>query len=140
MGGMNFVGTMLSGVMTDKVQPRKLLTIFYSLRGLSLFVLPNVTSFTGLFVFAVIYGLDWFATAPPTIAIAADTFGRRSIGRVYGWIFLSHQVGSACAAIGAGLLYNWYGNYTLAFIIGGFLGLMAGATALWIPDRTEETL
>ena len=140
MGGMNFVGTMLSGVMTDKVQPRELLTIFYSLRGLSLFVLPYVTSFTGLFVFAVIYGLDWFATVPPTIAIAADTFGRRSIGRVYGWIFLSHQVGSAIAAIGAGLLYNWYGNYTLAFIIGGILGLMAGATALWIPDRPEETL
>ncbi len=135
MGGMNFVGTMLSGIMTDRVQPKKLLAIFYSLRGVSLFVLPYVTSFTGLFIFAVIYGLDWFATVPPTIAITADKFGRRSIGRVYGWIFLSHQVGSACAAIGGGLLYNWYGNYTLAFIIGGILGLMAGATALMIPER-----
>ena len=102
MGGMNFFGTMLSGMMTDKVPPRKLLTIFYSLRGLTLFVLPYVTTFPGLFVFAVINGLNWFATVPPTITIAADTFGRRSIGRVYGWIFLSHQIGSACAAIGGG--------------------------------------
>ena len=135
MGGMNFVGTMLSGHMTDKVSPRKLLAVFYSLRGISLFVLPYVTNISGLFVFAVIYGLDWFATVPPTIAIAADAFGRRSIGRVYGWIFLSHQVGSACAAIGAGLVYNWFGEYKLAFIIGGMLGLLAGATALRIPDR-----
>ncbi len=140
MGGMNFVGTMLSGLMTDRVQPRKLLAIFYSLRGVSLFILPYVTSFPGLFIFAVIYGLDWFATVPPTIAIAADSFGRRSIGRVYGWIFLSHQVGSACAALGAGILYNWLGNYNLAFVIGGVLGLMAGATALSMPDRPPATL
>ena len=140
MGGMNFVGTMLSGIMTDRVQPRKLLAIFYSLRGVSLFILPYVTSFPGLFIFAVIYGLDWFATVPPTIAIAADSFGRRSIGRVYGWIFLSHQVGSACAALGAGLLYNWLGDYNLAFIIGGVLGLIAGAVALKMPDRPVADL
>ena len=140
MGAMNFVGTMLSGLMTDRVQPRKLLAIFYSLRGVSLFILPHVTTFPGLFVFAVIFGLDWFATVPPTIAITADTFGRRSIGRIYGWIFLSHQFGSACAALGAGVLYNWLGDYKLAFIIGGVLGLIAGVTALKMPDRPVENL
>ncbi|MFB3062821.1 MAG: MFS transporter [Candidatus Binatia bacterium] len=140
MGAMNFVGTMLSGVMTDRVQPRKLLAIFYTLRGVSLFILPQVTTFPGLFVFAVIFGLDWFATVPPTIAITADTFGRRSIGRLYGWIFLSHQFGSASMAIGAGMLYNWFGDYRLAFNIGGVLGLIAGVTALRMPDRSLEPL
>ncbi len=140
MGAMNFVGTMLSGLMTDRVQPRKLLAIFYSLRGVSLFILPQVTTFPGLIVFAVIFGLDWFATVPPTIAITADTFGRRSIGRIYGWIFLSHQVGSACAALGAGMLYNWFGDYRVAFTIGGVLGLMAAVAALRMPDRPVETL
>jgi len=140
MGAMNFVGTMLSGVMTDRVQPRKLLAIFYTLRGVSLFILPHVTTFPGLFVFAVIFGLDWFATVPPTIAITADTFGRRSIGRLYGWIFLSHQFGSASMAIGAGMLYNWLGDYRLAFNIGGVLGLIAGVTALRIPERPLEPL
>jgi MFS family permease len=140
MGGMNFVGTMLAGLMTDRVQPRKLLAIFYSLRGVSLFILPHVTTLPGLFLFAVIFGLDWYATVPPTIAITADTYGRRSIGRLYGWIFLSHQFGSATMAIGAGMLYNWFGDYKLAFMIGGALGLMAGATALRMPDRPLETL
>lgn len=140
MGGMNFVGTMMSGLLTDRVQPRKLLAIFYSLRGVSLFILPHVTTLPGLFVFAVIFGLDWFATVPPTIAVTADTFGRRSIGRLYGWIFLSHQFGSACTAMGAGLLYNLLGDYKLAFMIGGTLALMAGATALKMPDRPVATL
>jgi len=140
MGAMNFVGTMLSGLLTDRVQPRKLLAIFYSLRGVSLFILPQVTTLPGLFLFAVIFGLDWYATVPPTIAITADTYGRRSIGRLYGWIFLSHQFGSACMAIGAGMLYNWFGDYRLAFNIGGMLGLMAGATALKMPDRSLEPL
>ena len=140
MGAMNFVGTMLSGLMTDRVQPRKLLAIFYSLRGVSLFILPHVTTLPGLFLFAVIFGLDWYATVPPTIAITADTFGRRSIGRLYGWIFLSHQFGSACMAIGAGMLYNWFGDYRLAFTLGGVLGLMAGATALRMPERPLELL
>ncbi|MDP6560448.1 MAG: MFS transporter [Candidatus Binatia bacterium] len=140
MGGMNFVGTVISGLLTDRVQARKLLAIFYSLRGVSLFILPHVTTLPGLFVFAVIFGLDWFATVPPTIVITADTFGRRSIGRLYGWIFLSHQVGSACSAMGAGLIYNWYGDYWLAFNIAGVLGLMAGALALKMPARPSETL
>jgi len=140
MGAMNFVGTMLSGLLTDRVQPRKLLAIFYSLRGVSLFILPHVTTLPGLFLFAVIFGLDWYATVPPTIAITADTYGRRSIGRLFGWIFLSHQFGSACMAIGAGMLYNWFGDYKLAFIMGGVLGLMAGVAALRMPDRPLETL
>ena len=93
MGGLNFVGSVLSGWMIDRVQPRKWLALIYALRGVSLFILPFVTTFSGLFLFAVIYGLDWFATIPPTIAITADTFGKQSIGRVYGWVFLSHQVG-----------------------------------------------
>jgi predicted MFS family arabinose efflux permease len=138
MGGMNFVGTMLSGLLTDRVEPRKLLAIYYSLRGVSLFVLPYVTTFPGLLIFAVIFGLDWFATVPPTVVLTADTFGRRSIGRIYGWIFLSHQIGAAFSAVTAGAMHNWLGDYDLAFLMGGVLGLMAGAISLKIPARRVE--
>ncbi|HWP57743.1 MAG TPA: MFS transporter [Candidatus Acidoferrales bacterium] len=133
MGGMNFVGTLISGWLTDRVNPRKLLALVYALRGSSLFILPFVTDFSHLFVFAVVYGLDWFATVPPTIALAADAFGKRAIGRVYGWIFLAHQIGAALSAIGGGLIRVWLGDYHLAFIIGGFMGIIAAAIALSIP-------
>ena len=138
MGGLNFVGTVLSGWMTDRVDPRKWLSMVYALRGLSLFILPFVTDFSGLFIFAVIYGLDWFATVPPTIALTADTFGRQSVGKIFGWIFLSHQVGAALMAAGGGIVRDWLGDYQMAFLAGGSIALIAAGLALKIPSRHAE--
>jgi sugar phosphate permease len=133
MGGMNFVGTVFSGWLTDRMNTRKLLAMVYALRGLSLFILPFVTDYSQLFIFAVVYGLDWFATVPPTIALTGDTFGKNAIGTVYGWIFLSHQLGAALMALGGGVIRVWLGDYSLAFVIGGALGLIAAGLALNIP-------
>lgn len=130
MGMMNFVGTALSGWLTDRWDKRKLLAAYYFFRGVSLFLLPWVSDFSGLAIFAVIYGLDWFATLPPTVGLIADRFGRRSVGGVYGWVFLSHQVGSAAAAYLAGAVRVWMGDYGLAFLAAGTLAVVAAGLSL----------
>jgi MFS family permease len=136
MGGLNFIGTVLSGWMIDRVQPRKWLAMVYALRGFSLLILPFVQDFKGLFIFAVIYGLDWFATVPPTMAITADTFGKQNIGKIYGWIFMSHQIGAAIMASTAGALRTWMGDYQFAFLSGGVIAMIAAGLALQIrPQR-----
>ncbi len=135
MGGLNFVGTILSGWMIDRVQPRRWLSLIYALRGVSLFILPFVTGISGLFLFAVIYGLDWFATVPPVVALTADTFGKQAVGRVYGWIFLSHQLGAALMATGAGAIRVWLGDYQFAFLAGGAIAMIAAGLALRIRPR-----
>ena len=135
MGGMNFVGTVLSGWVIDRVDPRKWLSLVYGLRALSLFILPLITDFSGLLVFAVIYGLDWFATVPPTIALAADTFGRKSISWVFGWIFLFHQIGAALMAAAAGGVRVWLGDYRMAFLTGGVIAIIAAGLALRIRPK-----
>lgn len=136
MGAMNFVGTLTSGYLTDKIDPRKLLSSVFVLRGVALFILPYVESFVGLFIFAVIYGLDWFATVPPTITLAGKAFGKHAIGRVYGWIYLSHQIGGALSAIGAGAIVTLYGEYYWAFFIGGMMTIAAAAMGMMIqPER-----
>jgi MFS family permease len=140
MGGLNFVGTVLSGWLVDRVDPRRLLSLVYALRGVSLFILPFVTDFSGFFIFAVIYGLDWFATVPPTIALTADTFGNRSVASVFGWIFLSHQVGAALAASGSGVIRVWFGDYQFAFLTGGVMAMIASGLALKIRRRPREIL
>jgi len=139
MGGMNLVGTLIAGYLTDRMDARKLLAAVYALRGLSLFILPYVTNFSGLFVFAIIYGLDWFATVPPSIYLTGETFGKQSIGRIYGWIFLAHQLGAFVSAIGAGTIFDWAGRYEPAFIIGGFMGLAAAVMALSISSKYQLT-
>jgi sugar phosphate permease len=81
-------------------------------------VLPYVTDFSGLFVFAIIYGLDWFASVPPTVALTGSAFGKQAVGTIYGWIFLSHQLGAALAATTSGAMRVHFGDYQLAFIGG----------------------
>jgi len=140
MGGLNFVGTTLSGWIIDRVSPKKWLALIFVLRGLSLFILPFVTNFSGLFIFAVIYGLDWFATVAPVIAITSDTFGKRSVGIIYGWIFVFHQVGGAVAATAAGAVRVAMGQYHYAFIAGGIMALIAAVLSLSIrPERIPSS-
>lgn len=138
MGGLNFVGTVFAGWLIDRVAARKVLSAVYALRGASLFILPFVTDFGGLFIFAVIYGLDWFASVPPTIALTADSFGKRSVGSIFGWVFLSHQVGAALSAAAAGVLRVWLGDYQVAFLAGGVLALVAAGVSLKIRSRARD--
>ena len=138
MGGLNMVGTIFSGWMIDKVQPQRWLALVYALRGVSLLILPFVHDFTGLVFFAIIYGLDWFATVPPSMVITADTFGKQNVGKVYGWIFMSHQIGAAIMASAAGAVRTWMGDYQFAFLTGGVIAMMAAGLALQIKMKPKE--
>jgi predicted MFS family arabinose efflux permease len=129
MGAMNFVGTVASGLLTDRYDPRKLLAIYYFFRGLSLLLLPFVDTFAGLSVFAVFFGLDYIATVPPTVALVADRFGRANVGTVFGWVFFAHQIGAASAAYLGGVARDSLGDYTAAFIAAGILAVLAALLA-----------
>jgi predicted MFS family arabinose efflux permease len=89
-GRLYFVGTIASGWLTDRYDPRKLLAVYYMLRGLSLLLLPFVKDFAGLSIFAIFFGLDYITTVPPTVGLVADRFGRLNVGAVFGWVFFSH--------------------------------------------------
>ena len=84
MGVFNFIGTIASGWLTDRYDPRKLLLMYYGFRGISLLFLPFVHDTMTIGVFAVLFGLDYIATVPPTVALAADRFGAHNVGVVYG--------------------------------------------------------
>ena len=132
MGAMNFVGTIASGWLTDRYDPRRLLAIYYSLRGLSLLLLPFVTDFSGLAVFAVFFGLDYIATVPPTVALVADRFGRAHVGAVFGWVFFGHQLGAALASYLGGVARDSFGDYQLAFLTAGVLAVMGALLTLGV--------
>jgi MFS family permease len=138
MGVFDLVGTTLSGWLTDRHDPRKLLFVYYSLRGISLIWLPH-SDFTlySLSVFSVFYGLDWIATVPPTLRLTNETFGDAAGPMVFGWVVAGHQVGAATAAMVAGSLRTLDGNYVLAFGIAGSTGLVAAVLALFIGARAQ---
>jgi len=134
VGVFDIVGTIGSGWLTDRVDPRLLLGVYYVLRGASLAVLPLLLSDSvkpSVVVFIVFYGLDWVATVPPTIALCRELFGERGTV-VFGWVFASHQIGAAVAAAGAGTIRDLTGTYTLAWVSAGALCAVAALLSVRI--------
>jgi len=70
-----------------------------------------------------------------TIALAADAFGRKNVGIVYGWVFAAHQVGAAVSAWVAGLARDNFGTYANAFYVAGFIAIFGGIMALVIRQQ-----
>jgi sugar phosphate permease len=135
MGAADVVGTIASGWICDRFGPRRPLAFYYLFRGVSLLLLPFIHTRAAMLAFAVLYGLNWISTVPPTAALAADRFGRQNVGTVFGWIFFAHQVGAAIAAYGAGVLHVWLGNYSLSFLLAGGLALFGAGLAYGIRSE-----
>jgi MFS family permease len=139
MGFFDLFGTTLSGWLTDRFDPRKLLFFYYALRGLSLIYLPySDFSFVSLSVFAVFYGLDWIATVPPTVRIANEAFGDKNAPLIFGWVVAGHQLGAASAAFFAGFMRSSQGDYLQAFMIAGATGIIAAVLSLMIGRRPVQ--
>jgi predicted MFS family arabinose efflux permease len=140
MAIFNFIGVAGSGWLSDRVDSRVLLAVYYGLRGLSLLYLPySFVSFYGLSLFVVFYGLDWLATVPPTVRLAGNAFGKEKTAIMYGWIFAFHQFGGAAAAYFGGVLRMDLGTYLQAFVIAGLLCFIAAIMVLFIGrERPQE--
>jgi predicted MFS family arabinose efflux permease len=133
LGVFSLIGSAVAGWLTDRFNPRILLFWIFGLRGLSLMLLPYTNFDTvSLSIFAVFYGLDWIAVMPPIFALVNDVFGKRSAPVIMSWIFATHQIGGASAAVGAGIVRTWTGSYLLAFLASGVACLMASILVLRI--------
>ncbi len=139
IGVFDVAGTVSSGWLTDRIDARVLLGIYYFGRGLSLMLLPALLSphaEPSTWVFIIFYGLDWVATVPPTIALCRKYFGERT-PVVFGWVFASHQIGAAIAAAGAGWLRDQQGNYDNAFRLAAGLCVIAAVMCLSVRERSS---
>lgn len=132
VGVFDIAGTVASGWLTDRFDPRKLLAFYYTFRGVSLLLLPWLLSDTvhvSMIAFIVIYGLDWVATVPPTAALCHAIFGESGT-IVFGWVFASHQIGAAVAALGGGVVRDVFGEYTYAWWGGAVMCVLAAVLSI----------
>ncbi len=131
VGIFDIVGTTASGWLSDRVDARILLFVYYGLRGLALLAGPAVMSNRvdpPLLFFIVFYGLDWVATVPPTVALCRQQFGTARSGIVFGWVFAAHMVGAGIAAEVAGVIRASTGSYDDAWWLAGGLCLVAAVS------------
>lgn len=142
VGIFDILGTIASGWLTDRFNPRILLAVYYQFRGIGLLVLPLLLSAEvqpSMIVFVVIYGLDWVATVPPTAAICRQVFGADG-SVVFGWVFAAHQLGAAAAALGAGAVRDATGQYTYAWFAAAAMCTIAAVISATIrKDAAHPT-
>ncbi|HTM76191.1 MAG TPA: MFS transporter [Devosia sp.] len=133
IGIFDLGGTISAGWLSDRFDNRWLLFWFYGLRGLSLLYLPfSGFSLEALALFGVFYGLDWVATVPPTVKLAAERFGPERAGLVFGWVFAGHQLGAASSAFFAGATRTQFDSYMPAVFIAGILCILAALLILTV--------
>lgn len=140
VGAFDIIGTVGSGWLTDRFDPRVLLAIYYSLRGVALVALPIILGpdiDPPLLLVMVLFGLDWVATVPPTVTLCREIWGPERGAIVFGWVFASHMVGAALAAAISGWIRVIAGDYAFAWWIAGALALIAAALSMLItrPER-----
>ena len=142
IGIFDVIGTLFSGWLTDRYDPRKLLFFYFGTRGLSLFLLPSIL-FSSIhpttLIFVIFYGLDWVATVPPTIMLCRSILGPQRASIVYGWVFTGHQIGGAIAAFGAAVLRVRLGDYAVAFYISGAMCIVTSYFVLRIAKNVSDS-
>ncbi|WP_241984081.1 MFS transporter [Cryobacterium luteum] len=140
IGIFNVVGTITSGWLTDRMDPRRLLSVYFALRGASLLLLPTLMSSTvqpEMIAFVIFFGILDVATVPPTIALCREFYGDDS-AIVFGWINASHQIGAGLMAFLGGVARDITGSYTIVWITAGVLCFVAALIAVTIVRHTSS--
>ncbi|MSY98354.1 MAG: MFS transporter, partial [Actinobacteria bacterium] len=139
VGIFDIIGTLGSGWLTDRVNPRILLGIYYGFRGVALIALPvllgpNIDP--PIVVVMILFGLDWVATVPPTATLCREIYGSERGPIIFGWVFAAHMIGAAFAASASSVIREQFGDYSTAWFLAGALALIAAVAAFMIPRRS----
>ena len=136
IGAANIGGSILAGWLGKRYKKKYLLVIVYTLRTIASawFILTPITPGTVL-IFSVVMGALWLATVPLTSGLVAYIYGLRYMGTLYGFVFLSHQLGSFLGVWLGGKMYDIYGDYTLVWWVG--VGIGAFSALIHLPIREE---
>lgn len=136
VGGLNIVGSFSFGWFGDLYRKKYLLSLIYLARAviIAIFLAVPLTNFSAL-VFGAAIGFFWLATVPLTSGTVAFLFGTRYLSTLYGFAFLSHQVGAFLGVWLGGRVYDATGSYTPIWIAAIALGVFASLVNLPINDQ-----
>jgi OFA family oxalate/formate antiporter-like MFS transporter len=121
----NGIGRIAWGVISDKIGRKTSIALMMATQGVVVIAFQWLAGTPALlYLGATLIGFNFggnFALFP---YITADTFGTKSVGQNYGWVFLAYGVGGIVGPILGGMLGD-LGNFSLAFTICGMSCLVA---------------
>ena len=135
MMGLNSIGVLTAGMLSNWWSQKLVLGSTYAIRGVAYAVLLTVGGVEGMWAFAFIAGMSWIATASMTSSLTADIFGLRNLGTLNGMTNMSHQIGGALSVLMAGELQQITGSYVLPFAIAGLTLIGASIAAFSVNEK-----
>jgi MFS family permease len=132
---INLAGVLTTGVISDRMLRKNLLTVVYGVRGLAFLALVLLPPGLGLWVFAIVGGMSWLASVPQVGALTAEIYGVQRAGTLNGMLTLVHQVGGASAVFGAGLVFDLSGSYSPFFVVAAATLVFASVISWVLRER-----
>jgi MFS family permease len=135
IGLFNIIGSLSVGWLQSKFPKRYILSAIYFTRALSIvaFISFPITTFSAI-AFGVVTGLTWLSTVPPTSALVALMFGTRWFATLYGFAFVSHQVGGFLGVLLGGIVFEKFGSYTPIWWLSVLFGVLSALINLPIVE------
>ncbi len=135
IGLFNIIGSLSVGVLQNKFPKRYILSALYFTRALSIlaFISFPISTFSAI-MFGAVTGLSWLSTVPPTSALVALMFGTRWFATLYGFAFVSHQVGGFLGVWLGGVVFEQFGSYTPIWWLSIFFGVLSALINLPIVE------
>ncbi|MFL6791316.1 MAG: MFS transporter [Bradyrhizobium sp.] len=135
IGLFNIIGSLGVGWLQNIFPKRYILSLIYFTRALSIvaFISFPITTFSAI-AFGAISGLTWLSTVPPTSALVALMFGTRWFATLYGFAFVSHQVGGFLGVWLGGIAFEQFGSYTAIWWLSVFFGVLSALINLPIVE------
>jgi MFS family permease len=127
------IGSLLLGLAADRTQRTSVLAMTYALRGVAFLLLLLLPGENLLYIYGIVLGVSWTATTPITAAIAADRYGPKHLGLIFGSLFTFMNLGFGVASLLDGIIYDALGGYQTALIINVALGFVAAIGIALVP-------
>jgi MFS family permease len=135
MAIFSVVGSLLSGVLSDRIGRKNVLALAYLTRAVAFLLLLMWRHELALYVFAVLGGLSWLATPPSVIALTGEIYGFRALGTLGGISLLAHQIGGGASVWLAGAMHDLTGSYDLSFALAAVALVGAALISFTIAER-----
>ena len=135
----SIVGSVLLGLAADRYRRTSVLALTYALRGIAFLLLFLLPAGNLLYVYGLVLGISWTATTPLTAAIAADRYGPKHLGLIFGSLFTFMNLGFGVGSLLDGALYEATGGYGAALLINAALGAVAAVAVAVAPAVRNQT-
>ena len=136
--GVSIPGRIIMGIIADRMGNRPSLAVCY-IMGLVAFILLLVArELWMLYLFAVIFGLGWWASSAVMVPLTAELFGLKSHGTIVACVNLITAVGGAAGPVLVGHIFDVTGSYQQAFLMCIAVTIIAITTIIFMKPVTSR--